>query len=49
MEENDKEAVKPKLTLKILYLLSHLTKNYSIAMSFLKVNKTVPKQLEDCL
>jgi hypothetical protein len=34
--------------MKILYLLSHLTRNYSIAMAFLKVNATLPAFLEGC-
>lgn len=49
-EETDPlQPKQPKLMVKIVYLLSHLTKNYSIAMSFLRINATVPWQLHGCV
>jgi len=39
----------PLMTLKILHLMDHLTKTYSIAMSFFTVNDKVTPSLEKWL
>lgn len=41
------EKVYPRLVLKILHLLTHLTRNYSIAMALLRVNCEVIASLKE--
>lgn len=41
------EKVYPRLLLKILHLLTHLTRNYAIAMAMLRVNCEVTASLKE--